>query len=809
MAESTQKRRSSGRRAARMVIAAIGVVLATALLAGGGLAIWGLRRTRASLPVLDGEIRLAGLAGEVTVVRDAQGIPVIRGGSRLDVARATGFLHAQERFFQMDLMRRRAAGELSELLGPGALDVDAAVRVHRFRHRANGFLAAGPAEHRVLLSAYVEGVNAGLEALAAPPFEYMFVRGRPRPWEEADSILVGLAMYLNLQGRDQFVASSLGVLFDTLPQPLAEFLAPRGTEWDAPIVGEPFAQPLAPGPEVTDLRSGSQAAQLSGVPGGQVETTFPGSNNWAVAGEHTAHGGALVANDMHLGLGVPPTWYRVVLEWPDVGGAAQHRVVGVTLPGTPMVVAGSNTKVAWGFTNSYGDWVDLVILEACEDEPDGYLAPDGCLPFAETEEVIRVRGGGEETITVRETVWGPVVDEDHAGRLRAMRWVAHDPDGVNLNLVDMETAPSLEDAIDVAATAGIAAQNMVLGDDTGRIAWVLAGRIPNRRGCDGRLPASWADGRCGWDGYLPPENNPRLIDPELGRLWSANSRVVSGEMYTVIGDGGYDLGARAGQIRDGLLAMESADETDMLALQLDDRALFLERWRDLLAQVLAASDGGEFAEAGSVLDTWQGRAATDCAAYRLVRAWRFKVGELALEPLAVHARELVEEFSVRRFTQWEGPLWALLEERPLHLLSPEFESWDHMLREALQQTVAELTADGTPLADQTWGRRNTVRVRHPLSRFVPMLGARLDMPPVELPGDMNLPRVQGVGFGASQRMVVSPGREEQGIFHMPAGQSGHPTSPYYREGHQAWIDGEPTPLLPGPPVHTLHLLPAE
>ena len=145
----------------------------------------------------------------------------------------------------------------------------------------------------------------------------------------------------------------------------------------------------------------------------------------------------------------------------------------------------------------------------------------------------------------------------------------------------------------------------------------------------------------------------------------------------------------------------------------------------------------------------------------------------------------------------------------MHLLATEFESWDHLLREAVAQTVAELTADGTPLAEQTWGRRNTVRIRHPLSSSLGMLSAWLDMPLQELPGDMNLPRVQGVGFGASQRMVVSPGREELGVFHMPAGQSGHPFSPYYREGHQAWVDGEPTPLLPGPPAHTLLLLPGE
>lgn len=799
--------RRGSRRLARLAVLAAGVVLGVGLMGGGGLTFWAVRQMRASLPILSGAVTVAGLAGEVTVERDALGVPVIRGGTREDVARALGFLHAQDRYFQMDLLRRRAAGELAELFGPAALDMDREVRVHRFRSRASTFLSAAEPAQRRLLAAYAEGVAAGLAALGAAPFEYLVLRVRPEPWQPEDSVLAVLAMYLDLQGFDLRREAGLGVLYDTLPTALAEFLTPRGTAWDAPLAGGVFTQPPPPGPEVLDLRTGMSAAGRPAA-GADGERLLPGSNNWAVAGGHTAHGGALVANDMHLGLGVPPHWYRAQFRWPDPLGGGERSVVGATLPGTPAMVVGSNTRVAWGFTNSYGDWLDLVVLETSEDRPGHYLAPDGWRSFQEFDEVIEIKGRPAETLAVRETIWGPVVDQDHRGRWRALRWVAHDGENVAFHLMGMETVADLDEAAAVAARGGIPAQNMVAADVTGRIGWMLSGRIPNRRGCDGRLPASWADGACGWDGYLPAESGPRVLDPPSGRVWTANARVVDGDALALVGDGGYDLGARAGQIRDALFALDRATEADMLALQLDDRALFLERWRGLLADVLDRAPAGDpFDAARDVLAGWEGRAAVHSASYRLVRAWRGTVADLALEPLAATAREVDEDFLVRRVGQWEGPLWELLEARPEHLLSPDFENWDHLLRTAVERTVAELTRDGARLADQTWGRRNTVRARHPLSRALPWVAAWLDMPMQELPGDMHMPRVQGVGFGASQRMAVSPGREELGFFHLPGGQSGHPFSPHYRDSYPAWAAGEATPLLPGAPIHTLRLIP--
>src|SRR5262245_25424153 len=245
---------SGRRRALRLAGRAIAVLVALTLAVAAGLSLWLWLALRASLPTLDGTIDLAGLSAPVRVERDALGVPLIRGSGRLDVARATGFVHAQERFFQMDLLRRSAAGELAEIIGPAALERDSQVRVHRFRSVAARVAAAAPLDSRALAEAYAEGVNAGLAALRRPPFEYLALRARPVPWRPEDSALVLLAMFLQLHDDEGLRERTLGVMHETLPPPLFDFLAPRGTEWDAPLVGGPLDVAPLPGPQVVDLR---------------------------------------------------------------------------------------------------------------------------------------------------------------------------------------------------------------------------------------------------------------------------------------------------------------------------------------------------------------------------------------------------------------------------------------------------------------------------------------------------------------------------------------------------------------------------
>lgn len=795
--------------------AAIGLTAIVLLLLAGG--VWLHSRLRASLPRLEGRVELEGLSAEVLVERDALGVPTLRGANRDDVARATGFLHAQDRFFQMDLLRRAAAGELAELLGPFALDFDRRTRVHRFRAAAErGLARADPAQRRILES-YTDGVNAGLAALGAAPPEYLLLRVDPAAWRPEDGLLVTLAMYLDLQSDLAGRESDRGVLYEVLPRPLAEFLTPRGTEWDAPLTGEPWSTPPVPPAEVFDLRerAPTETTRASAHPtprwADPDEPPSAGSNNWAVTGALTADGGALVANDMHLPLRLPNIWYRASFVWPDGDRPERmQRVTGLTLPGAPPIVAGSNGRIAWGFTNSQGDWADLVVLEVDPAKPRVYATPQGPREMEAFAERIAVRGAEAETLEVLWTIWGPVVDEDLRGRPRALRWVAHDDEAVDLGLLEMERAEGLDEALAAAAATRIPTQNCVVADATGRIGWTLMGPIPRRFGHDGRLPRSWAGGDAGWDGLLAPEEYPRIVDPPGGRIWTANNRVVDGEMLRVIGDGGLVLGARARQIRDDLRGIERATPRDMLAVQLDDRALLLERWRDLLLDVLAGDADPRRAELRRIVEAdWTGRASIDSAGFRMVRTFRLYLAEGVLGAITAECSEADERFSLWNEGQWEGPLWRIVQERPPHLLEPGFDGWDARFLATVDRVIEYFAPEaGARLATRTWGQRNTASIRHPLSAALPSwLGSRLDAPHDPLPGDGGMPRVQSPSFGASERFVVSPGREQTGILHMPGGQSGHFLSPYYLAGHEAWARGEPTPFLPGTTLHRLTLAP--
>ncbi|HUD72040.1 MAG TPA: penicillin acylase family protein [Dongiaceae bacterium] len=790
------------------------------VLALAGAFLWGWLALRGSLPLVEGKIALAGLSAPVRVERDALGVPTLHGADRIDVARATGFVHAQERFFQMDLQRRAAAGELAALVGPALREEDRRVRVHRFRALAAQVMATAPADSRALITAYADGVNAGLAALRQPPFEYLVLRVTPEPWRPEDTVLTLCAMFLQLQDDGGRREIALGVLHDAMPQPMFDFLAPRGTEWDAPMVGGPIAMAPIPGPEVFDLR-GSEAVARAPVPAGAgaddpFDRPIAGSNNWAVAGRRTADGGAIVANDMHLGLQIPNIWYRAALAWHEAGG--ERRVSGVTLPGTPVLVAGSTEAIAWGFTNTMGDWNDVVLIDVDPADPESYRTPDGSHRFAHLAETIRVKGGPDEALDVVETIWGPVIGRDPSGRPRVLRWVAHDPAGVNLEMWRLESAGDLDAALALAPGLGIPAQNFVVADASGRIGWTIAGRLPRRAGFDGRLPGSWGDGTRRWDGWLDAAETPRLVDPPEGILWSANARVVDGAALALVGDDGYDLGARAGQIRDDLRAIDRAAPADMLKIQLDDRAVFLERWRALLEGVLdraaaaADAEAGEAAspraEARRLLHDWDGRASIDSVAYRLVRGFRSTLSVDLFDALTERCRAADPDFRYGRIGQREGPLWALVSAQPAHLLNPRYATWDQQLLASFDRLLADLTRDGKPLAEKTWGRRNLAAIRHPLSLAVPQLGAWLDMPPDPLPGDDNMPRVQAPDMGASERFAVSPGREAEGYLHMPGGQSGHPLSPHYRDAQAAWVKGEATPFLPGPAVETLILEPS-
>ena len=760
---------------------------------------------RASLATLDGDRAVPGLGAPVELQRDARGYLTITAETRLDAARALGFVHAQERFFQMDLMRRNAAGELSALVGEKALPLDQLRRVHRFRHRAAAAIAALPPAERDLGDAYAAGVNAGLAALSARPPEYLLLRQAPQPWSAVDSILVAYGMYLDLQsaqGRDDI---AMGRLKQAVPADWYAFLTQHSAHWSAAMDDSRVAAvPLPAGPLPDWLRSTQVACSDCQL----QDARDLGSNNWAVAAKHTADGRAILADDMHLGLRVPGTWFKARLKWKAAGRNVD--VAGVTLPGAPLVVAGSNGHVAWGFTNTTSDWADVITLQL---NPAGthYRSAGVDKPLQRTVEKIEISGQPAVDFEVLDSEWGPVMPQKApAGQAYALRWVAHDVEGMNLRLMQMESAANVDEALRLAVGAGMPAQNLMVADAGGRIGWTVIGAMPRRvGGLDMDVPQDWSDGAARWQGWLGVDEQPRIVDPADGRLWTANARMVGGAALQVLGNGGYDLGARAMQIRDDLRAQDRFDEAALHAIQLDHRALFLQPWRQLLLDRVLTPDfvaRNSLAEYRAEVDKSADAARPDAIGYLLVRAFREQALQSIFTPLA--GRLEAEGLKLRDLKMVpETPGWALVQASRPDTLPSGFRAWPDLLEAAVLTSRDALVKRHGRLSAATWGADNAATIKHPLSAALPPLAAWLDMAPTPMAGDSHLPRVYNHGHGQSERMVVSPGHEEQGILVIPGGQSGHPMSPFYRADHAAWLAGERLPFLPGETTHRLALRP--
>jgi penicillin amidase len=769
---------------------------------------------RGSLPKLEGDIATDRVAAPASIERDSLGVATITATNRNDLAYAMGYAHGQDRFFQMDLMRRQAAGELAALLGGDLVPIDKRFRRHNFRSVAREVIAKATQEEKQVIESYVAGVNAALDAISVRPFEYLVLQSKPVPWTAEDSILVAFAMYIDL--NDSLGARELerARLHSALPQAVYDVLYPRGTEWDATLDNVELSRLISPLPNAAAIDISKQPP-LSDRQVRREESEYPGSNNWALAGSRTASGGALVANDMHLSFRLPHIWYRARLIVKSSDTASARDLNGVTLPGLPVLVAGSNGRIAWGFTNTHGDYDDLVIVDTDAAHANEYRTGDSFTKFVVRREHIEVRGDNAIDVEYRDTIWGPLLDETLDGKPLALAWTAQRADATNLHQIGLEAVGSVQEALDVANTGGIPVQNFVVADAQGHIGWTPIGRIPKRSGFDGRLPVCWGCApNVGWSGWVAPGDYPRIVDPRDGQLSTANSRTLGGVGADIIGDEDMDRGARTRQIRDDLLAVNAGTPQDMLKIQLDDRAVFLKRWRDLLMRMQdeAYIRGHQSREAAfKLVDKWSGSASADDPGYRIVRAFRTAMQEDIYSDLTQAARNKYPDAKFRPSARFEDTVWRIITLQPPNLLNPKYERWDLRVLASFDRALAQLESEcGVTFRNIgacTWGRRNTLKMEHPLAPALPLVGALLRVPRTELPGDNDMPRVQGVSFGASERFAVSPGHEAEGYLHMPGGQSGHPLSPYFVAGHEAWVKGEPTPFLPGPAQHRLQLVP--
>ncbi len=766
---------------------------------------------RASLPQLEGTRSLAGLHAMATIERDALGTATIKAQSRNDAMYALGFVHAQERFFEMDLMRRAAAGELAELVGSAALKMDEQRRPFRMRERARMILATLDADERSALGAYRDGVNTGLEALSSRPWEYWLLGSRPAPWTPVDTLLVMDAMFFDLNDTANARELAFAKIKAALGDKVYRFLATSGGPWDAPLLGPPMNYPALP--TAADLNLYTLDPELLRVPAAVAERkTTPGSNGFAVNGALTSTHAALVANDMHLPLHVPNIWFRTRIQYPNPRRACQTvDLIGVTLPGLPALVAGSNRHIAWGFTNSYGDWMDWVRITLDPKDSARYRTADGWKALSQSTQIIKVHNAPDVRFDVRDTQWGPILAKDADGTPLALTWTALQAGGLNVELARLDTAETVDEAIEIANCAGMPAQNFIVGDRAGNIAWTIAGKIPKREGaCDPLLPCDWSQPDTGWNGWLAPADYPRLPNPPAQRIWTANARTLDWKSpdYAKLGDGGYDFGARARQIRDDLKAKTQLTPDDMLAIQLDDRALLLRHWHDLLGKVLARTgDTAPFVIMKKYTNDWNDRADPASVGYRLAHDFRQEVIDTVLDGFAAAVREKFPDFKLPKLGQAETLVDDILLHRPENLLPPGYTSWDDLLQRCVQRVGARLAALPGGIAKRNWGEVTKTKIRHPLSTAIPGIGWLLDMPRRELPGDINMPRVQATSFGASERFAVEPGHEEYGYFQMPGGQSDNPLSPFYGAGDAAWAAGKAGAFLPGATKYMLRLTP--
>ncbi len=769
-------------------------------------AIWEMLRL--SLPDLTGEQELRGLERPVAVAYDEHGIPTIQATSRRDAYRALGYVAARDRFFQMDLFRRSASGRLAEIFGHDALELDTAQRVFGFQQVAAAVSVRLSEDERHILQAYADGVNAFLSQTTVLPFEFVVLRYRPEPWTVEDSCLVMLYMFQNLSWND-LSERTITVMERTLPADVVAFLTPDSDPYTVALVGGTEShrpmQHFPPASLASNTRPGPRS-NLSASALLQVRPRAAGSNAWVVSRTKTFDGRAILANDMHHPLSLPSLWYRAVLH------DGTTTVSGVLVPGVPIVVAGSNNRVAWGVTNALVDTVDLVLLEVDPQDSSRYLAPDGWRQFEIRNEVIYVRDQPAVSITVRNTIWGPVSPTPLMEQPVAVRWVLLDASALNLKMLRMADVETIDQGVTVMNQAGGSPLNVVMADRSGRIAWTWSGKVPIRRGFDGTTSRSWGDGRLGWLGYVAEDALPRIVDPPSGFIAVANSRTVGADYPYAVG-ADFDNGYRAYHIAEHLREMRQVSEDDMRRLQLDTHSHLYNFYQRMLLDVLIDDKIASqplLAEARHHIAAWDGRAEADSVGFTLLVGYRNLLIERLIGSILEPCRRADPTFQYEWGTV-EGPLRALLAAKePTSLLDRgQYESWDAFLRATLLDLIRKLKQDlgAQSLDELTWGRLNTPIIAHPLAEALPLMGQWLELPDRPLPGCDVCIRSSSSMHGASERLVVSPGRHEDAMLHIPGGQSGHPLSAHFSDQYPFWAKGEPLPLEPSRPIGVLILKP--
>lgn len=786
------------------------------VLAIGAIAVGVYFLARASLPQVDGVAKVAGLTRPGTVTRDTYGVPHIQAENLSDLLFAQGYITAQDRFWQMDMTRRFAGGELAEVLGQDYVKTDREQRILSLRQVAERSVAhLSPAE-RTHLEAYVRGVNAYLQDYRHRlPIEFRVLRYSPRPWTMADSFLVGSSMAQTLS-HDLFESElSREKIVRRIGPELAADIYPNTSWRDRPpgtsgarkaltLKGVDFLYPERF--RVSESDEGSLPSGASAAVGvrrfarnlflglqtdteeraqrGNEDALPPGSNNWVVSGAHTVSGKPLLSNDMHLGQRIPNIWYEAHLT------AGEFDVAGVTLPGTPFVIVGHNRRIAWGFTN-LGPDVEDIYIETFNDKGE-YLTPTGWRAAERRPEVIHVKGGKDVSFDVLTTRHGPIATELMPGETRpiALKWTAYDPEGLTFVFGEVNAASNWEEFRRAFSRFRLPGQNVVYADVDGHIGYQATGVVPIRASGDGALPVSGADDAHEWLGYIPFDQLPRVFDPPSGVIATANS-VATPPGYSRSLSNEWGSPYRTERIHQMLEAKPKLAASDMLEIQNDvysDVELFFAK------KFSAAVDASKTAsararEAADILRKWDGRFTKESAAATLVSMVR---RHLMMMLLGAKAGPVL----ARQYTWYRSTvaLENLLTTQPKAWLPPKYSTYEELITAAVEMAVSDPSAPGDL---KTWerGRAFPLQIQHPVLGKVPVLNRFTGPGIVPQSGSGQTVKQVGRGFGPSERLTVDFANFDASTLNIVTGQSGNFLSPHYDDQWPLWYEGR-TKLLP-------------
>ncbi len=785
--------------ALRAVIVLLVFVLALFLLAD----FWFFRAAKASLPMVDGTLKLSGLSAPVIVTRDSLGVPNISAQSLHDLFFAQGFVTAQDRLWQMDMTRRYASGDLSAVLGPEYIKTDEEQRILGLRQVAEKTVANMPADERDRLQAYADGVNAYIaQHQKTLPLEFRLMTYFPYQWTVEDSMLVGLSMteFLNhyeykKELQRETILARLGpeLTADLYVNSSWRDHAPgeegQSIENEAPAGESPGQEEEeSPGSNRPKKRSSLEQLQVPRLLAPLVarDDNFaadlrPGSNNWVVSGAHTVTGKPMLSNDMHLDLRMPNTWYEAHLT------AGDYDVVGVTLPGVPYVIVGHNQRVAWGFTN-LGPNVEDLYVEKFNDRGE-YLTPQGWQQPEHRKEIIRVKGKPEVNLDVVVTRHGPIITPIVPGETRqlALKWTIYDTSAGNVSFFDVNSVRNWEEFRTAFSKFTAPGQNVVYADTDGNIGYQATGRVPIRAAGDGSLPAAGEDDSHEWTGYVPYDKMPSVYDPPSGMIATANARVTPKDYpYTLAIE--WSAPYRVQRIYKLLGAKKQLTAEDMLNIQTD---VLSELDRFCAQRLVYAIDHTPGASqrakaAADLMRNWDGTMATDLPAPTIAYYSR-----AALEELLLKAKLGDDWKSYRWFMK---PVWLenILINQPPRWLPSQYANYNALLTAAVEAALSEEHAP-TVLSTWKWGRVHQVDVRHPFWSNFPVL-KRATPGPQPLSGDEETIKQVGTHFGPSERFTADMSDLDHSTLDIVNGQSGNIFDEHFNDQWDEYYHGRSFPL---------------